>query len=84
VIHVVAQRIEDLTPRLAALSELGPTIHGLSHVDEARRPVLERPSSRAPSRRVSNMLRDMPDLLSDYEELAKASAKVMPPGRNFQ
>jgi error-prone DNA polymerase len=84
VIHVVASRIEDLTPRLAELSELGPTISGLSHVDEVKRPVHDRPDSRKPSRRAANMLHDMPDLLQQYEDLAKASAKHMPPGRNFQ
>ena len=38
VIHVVAERMEDLTPMLSALSEPGPTISDLARADEVKRP----------------------------------------------
>ena len=38
VIHIVAERMRDLTPMLGLLSEAGQTISALAHADEARRP----------------------------------------------
>ena len=84
VIHVVAHRIEDLTPRLAELSELGPTIHSLAHSDHVRRPLPQSANRPYSEKRVAKLMRDMPEFQEDIEELAKRSAKVMPRGRNFQ
>ena len=38
VIHIVAERMHDLTPMLGLLSEAGQTISALAHADEVRRP----------------------------------------------
>ena len=38
VIHIVAERMDDLTPMLGLLSEAGETIGALARADEARRP----------------------------------------------
>ena len=38
VIHIVAERMNDLTSMLGLLSEAGQTISALAHADEARRP----------------------------------------------
>jgi DNA polymerase III alpha subunit len=38
VIHIVAERMNDLTPMLGLLSETGQTISALAHADEVRRP----------------------------------------------
>ncbi|MBV9907054.1 MAG: error-prone DNA polymerase, partial [Hyphomicrobiales bacterium] len=38
VIHIVAERMNDLTPMLGLLSEAGQTISSLAHADEVRRP----------------------------------------------
>ena len=38
VIHIVAERMNDLTPMLGLLSESGHTIGALAHADEVRRP----------------------------------------------
>ncbi|GHD17461.1 error-prone DNA polymerase [Tianweitania populi] len=84
VIHVIAQKIEDLTPRLAELSEHGPTIHGLANCDHVRRPLPESANRPYSEKRVAKLMRDMPEFKEDIEELAKRSAKVMPRGRNFQ
>ena len=55
VIHIVAERMKDLTPMLGLLSEAGETISALARADEARRPQpTRRRSARAtasPSRR---------------------------------
>ncbi len=45
VIHVVADKIEDLTPLLARLAEGGDDIEGLARCDEVRRPVDDDPRS---------------------------------------
>ncbi|MBS9721618.1 error-prone DNA polymerase [Tianweitania sp. BSSL-BM11] len=84
VIHVVAHRLEDLTPRLADLSEHGPTIDSLASADHVRRPLPQSANGPYSEKRVAKLMRDMPEFKDDIEELAKRSAKVMPRGRNFQ
>jgi error-prone DNA polymerase len=88
VIHVVADRIDDLTPLLRRLSEHGPKIESLARCDEVKRPdpgnrsAKNRTDPRAHPRRgdaLVRLLREQPDLA---EELI-ATHKVMPKGRNF-
>jgi len=95
VIHVVADRIEDLTPLLGELEkdescdtipgdmELGNA--GLANADEVRRPVIEIREKLKPRSRLAQLLKEAPQLRSDYEQLKRteASAKAMPKGRNF-
>ncbi|GAB4354877.1 MAG: error-prone DNA polymerase [Oricola sp.] len=90
VIHVVAEKIEDLTPLLGELErdescdmDLGDA--GLANADEVRRPVIEIRESTKPRSRLAQLLKDAPQLRGDYETLkrAEAPAKAMPKGRNF-
>ena len=90
VIHVVAERIEDLTPLLGELEkdetcdmDLGDA--GLANADEVRRPVIEIREKMKPRSRLAQLLKEAPQLRSDYDRLkrSEASAKAMPRGRNF-
>ncbi len=84
VIHVVADGIDDLTPWLGDLSEEGARIGGLSNADEVKRPVTESRDRAHPSKRMTRLMNDMPELRADFEALAKQASGVMPKGRNFQ
>jgi error-prone DNA polymerase len=79
VIHVVADRFDDLTPLLRRLSEHGPQIHATTPVDEIRYPA----GSWHPraSDTLVTMLKKQPAAVSDHD--AANTAKVMPKGRNF-
>ena len=90
VIHVVADRIEDLTPLLGELEkdetcdmDLGDA--GLANADEVRRPVIEIREKLKPRSRLAQLLKEAPQLRSDYDRLkrSEASARAMPRGRNF-
>ena len=83
VIHIVAERMEDLTPMLGLLSETGETISTLARADEARR------SEPAPRKRQGNRFaqpprfddpRAPPSLPLDDPQVTQA----MPAGRNFR
>ena len=85
VIHVVAERIEDLTPWLSALSEEAGDIGGLANADEVRRPVSEgRDRLGARNAKLARLLQDAPSLRQDLDRLSRAAGSVMPKGRNFQ
>ena len=84
VIHIVAERIEDLTPWLAELSEEAATIDSLAHADEVRRPVVEQRDRMSPRSSVGRLIRAHPELRQEFEKLAERTNKVMPKGRNFQ
>ena len=84
VIHVVADRIEDLTPWLGALSEAASHIGGLANADEVRRPVLDGRDKPVQRARLARILKQDPALRNDLETLAKQTGAVMPKGRNFQ
>lgn len=90
VIHIVAQKLEDLTPALgeietAGLNEYSLQNEGLDNADEVRSPVMDSRQKIKPRSRMARLLKEMPDLKADYEmaRRAQASAKVMPKGRNF-
>ncbi len=93
IIHVVSQRLEDLTPLLRRLSEHGPSIEALARCDEVKRPD---PGSRSPKKRheidrknlrlhprrgdaLVRMLREEPDPAQEWMD----THQVMPKGRNF-
>ena len=82
VIHVVAERLEDLSPLLARLSAdpLGP--HGLARADEVRRPVDEHRQKVKSSSRMTRLLAAEPELVEELRA-AGSAAKVLPKGRNF-
>ncbi|KGF67636.1 DNA polymerase [Hoeflea sp. BAL378] len=87
VIHVVAEYLEDLTPMMAQISDMAGAMGGLANADEVRRPVAEsRARDRKPAARIARLIRDAPELRSDFEDLARARAagRALPKGRNFQ
>jgi DNA polymerase III alpha subunit len=84
VIHVVADRIEDLTPMLGLLSEKGASIDPTVRADEVRRPPATIAQKRQGARFAQTPRLDdplaPPSLPLDTAEVRKA----MPVGRNFQ
>ena len=77
VIHVVADRLEDLTPWLAQLAEHGADIDSLARCDEVRRPIEEQREARAKGGRESRLIklmREMPELAADLDVTARGSA----------
>ncbi len=83
VIHVVADRMEDLTPMLGLLSEKGATIDPSARADEVKRPQMTVAQKRQGNRFAQTPRLDdprAPALPLDMAEVRKA----MPAGRNFQ
>jgi DNA polymerase III alpha subunit len=79
VIHVVAQRLDDLSHLLRRLADT-TFAEALAHVDEVRRPIDDR-TPRQGARKLAKLIKEEPSLLG---ELAPAAvAQVMPKGRNF-
>jgi DNA polymerase III alpha subunit len=83
VIHVVADKLEDLTPMLAALSEDAGDLSSLARADEVRRPGADHREKAAARSRIARLVRDDPAIASDLQSIAEAAGKVMPKGRNF-
>ena len=80
VIHVVAEKAEDLTRLLSRISEVGSDVPGAvlsvpARADEIRRPV--------PERRPKRVDEAQPRLFEDLPEAASLR-HVLPKGRNFQ
>jgi DNA polymerase III alpha subunit len=80
VVHVVAETIEDLTPLLSVLSEDAGDLKSLSRADEAGRDSYDPREGLARHPRMVRFFQKSPDA---GKQLAEASAKVMPKGRNF-
>jgi DNA polymerase III alpha subunit len=80
VIHVIADRLEDLTPMLGLLSAEGAGVEALARADEVRRPTVDMREKIGPRSRLVALVREEPAVA---EDLADLSAKVMPKGRNF-
>jgi len=77
VIHVVAERLEDLTHFLARLAEHGSEIDGLARCDEVRRPIEEQREARlsgSRQNRLVRLMREMPELAGDLDISAHGSA----------
>jgi error-prone DNA polymerase len=82
VIHVVAERLEDLTPLLRRLADDGGDVDALVRCDEVKRPI---PEWRLPPRSVQALQAlfvDEPQPAGTHVEAADVGA-VMPKGRNF-
>jgi error-prone DNA polymerase len=76
VIHVVAERMADLTPLLKRLAE-GPPIESLARCDEVRRPGQdhrEKGSRTMQQRRRAALLADVPELIGDLDVPAHGTA----------
>ncbi len=83
VIHVVAERMEDLTPMLGLLSEEGERIEARARADEVRRPQMSMAQKRQGTRFAQPPRLDdprAPTLAFEDDEVRK----VMPAGRNFR
>ncbi|WP_245429180.1 OB-fold nucleic acid binding domain-containing protein [Rhodoplanes elegans] len=83
VIHVVAERLDDLTPLLKKLAEDAGCIETLARCDEFKRPI---PEHRQPVRAGASLavlLREAPDLGDDLAPAARVRS-AMPKGRNFR
>jgi error-prone DNA polymerase len=85
VIHIVAERMNDLTSMLGLLSETGQTISALAHADEVRRPQMTMAQKRQGNRfagppRLDDPRAKPPSSLVEAMDIAEA----MPAGRNFR
>jgi error-prone DNA polymerase len=82
VIHVVTERIDDLTPLLGRLAEEGTTIEGLARCDEVKRPGREERGKQGPRRTpLVGLLTEMPELLADLDVPAHGSHHTVPKSR---
>ncbi|NRG16976.1 error-prone DNA polymerase [Rhizobiales bacterium] len=82
VIHVIANRLEDATPLLSALSEDALCDEGLARADEVKHPVPEQRHKVRPAATLVKLMQDVPEIAADVEGLRGARA-AMPKGRNF-
>ncbi len=83
VIHVVAERLEDLTPLLSLLSDAPLGSNGMAPTDEVRRPVDELRHAAKKNSRMARMLAAEPELANELRALNAANVAAMPKGRNF-
>ena len=83
VIHIIAERMEDLTPMLGLLSEAGATIGALARADEVRRPQLTMAQKRQGNRFAKPPTFDDPRALVSPEIEGAEVRQAMPAGRNF-
>jgi error-prone DNA polymerase len=82
VIHVIADRVEDLTPMLGQLSERGASIDGTIPADEARRPP-PAGGDRRGSRMAPAPARPAAPETAAPEPPPRELIRAMPGGRNF-
>jgi len=83
VIHIVAERMNDLTPMLGLLSEAGHTIGALAHADEAHKTEPTETRKRQGNRFAQPPRLDDPRAPSPPMETTDV-AEAMPAGRNFR
>jgi DNA polymerase III alpha subunit len=83
VIHVVADRLEDLTPMLATLSEDADDLEALARGDEVRRPQVDMREKIDPRSRLVRLAKEEPCVARDFAATANEAGTVMPKGRNF-
>ncbi len=83
VIHVIAERLEDLTPLLSLLSAESIGSSGMAPTDEVRRPVDELRQVAKKSSRMARMLAEEPELVAELKALHETNRAAMPKGRNF-
>jgi error-prone DNA polymerase len=84
VIHIVAERMQDLTPMLGLLSEAGETISALAHADEVRRPQMTMAQKRQGNRFAQPPRFDNPGPPLHAPTETVDVAEAMPAGRNFR
>lgn len=79
VIHVIAERMDDLTPLLGLLSDGATGVHGLACADAIAHPEHERQKNRTGA----TSLPPQPVNQNTVQILPNPAAEVMPKGRNF-
>ena len=84
VIHVVADRMEDLTPMLGLLSEAGQSITATARADEVRRPQATMAQKRQGNRFAQTPRLDAPQPPPGLPLEAIEAQRAMPGGRNFR
>ena len=84
VVHVVADRMEDLTPWLGLLSEAGETIAATARADEVKRPQLTMAQKRQGNRFAQTPRLDAPHAPADIASEIIEARRAMPAGRNFR
>ncbi len=84
VIHIVAERMNDLTPMLGLLSEAGHTIGALARADEAHRTELTETRKRQGNRFAQAPRLDDPRAPPSSPLETVDIAEAMPAGRNFR
>ncbi len=79
VIHVIAERVDDLTPLLARLADGGDEIEGLARCDDVKRPgnTLD-PRARETQRpQLRAMLAELPGIADDLDVQARATRHIV-------
>ncbi len=84
VIHIVAERMDDLTPMLGMLSEAGATIGALARADEVRRPQMTMAQKRQGNRFAQPPTFEDPRAPSGAPLETVEAKRAMPAGRNFR
>jgi len=84
VIHIVADRMDDLTPWLGLLSEAGGAIETLSRADEVKRPQPTMAQKRQGNRFAQTPRLDAPRPPADLASEVIEARRAMPAGRNFR
>ena len=84
VIHIVAERMDDLTPMLGMLSEAGGTIGALARADEVRRPQLTMTQKRQGNRFAQPPTFDDPRAPPPLPLETIEAKRAIPAGRNFR
>ena len=82
VIHIVADRLNDLTPLLHKLSEHAVDLDATMQTNEIRRPIPERRRHPRAGDALVTLFREAPELAQELGMTAIAR-KAMPKGRNF-
>ena len=83
VIHIVAERLEDLSPLLSLLSSETFGASGMAPSDEVRRPIDATKLKAKPHSRMARMLAADPELAAEAREMTSSTHAVLPKGRNF-
>jgi error-prone DNA polymerase len=84
VIHIVAERMDDLTPMLGMLSEAGSTIGALARADEVRRPQMTMAQKRQGNRFAKPPTFEDPRAPPLLPLETADATQAMPAGRNFR
>jgi error-prone DNA polymerase len=83
VIHVIAERLQDMSLLLSLLSSAPIGSNGMAPTDEVNRPIDELRQVTKKSSRMARLLAEEPDLAAEIRGLTEVNRAAMPKGRNF-